>query len=971
MEYHLVARNILNSVVSLNYMPLAPLPAGEAHSHPMPTVGPLISHGHTSPPETEQNPAQYVANHYHELKGFKHHQHTVFCVNPTEHGHDHSDTTHTHNVVKFEEVVYNYSVTRITGINNPVVTPNVGESARFKIPKIDGVLSTATGPATIDVSLANWSGFYIPSVGPSELVGEQVVDGTTGSSCDINGNAVPIYVRYELEDVSVNAVGSAGLTSSNLHKGVVGEPHTTKSTPNGDNNQLIQIDSTLGVAGDIIGIGSDGAELFTDTYEKQITVGIYRVFPEEPDFLNIYSSVHSGIAGWVLTRFDPAYEAGALGAVFYKLGTSPEGSWTPRPCGNSLSVSPDMSDVPSDLNFVGTYWLNTYDLMPNEQWWFGTYYFSYSVDTWYLTDTSTGLGYKKVGSVLDPTGDYEGIAPNTGTYVVSRTPTAGSFSAAWSTPATISYSPVKAFNPLPHAHDLTVTPAYTDLEHGHSGVMDYDHLHYVNIPKHVHEWDVTSAEYHTHALHITDHSHEPVVAGIWRSINILSNVTFRRDDDESPWVLDATDTVEIQYPSPVVGDEVANVEWEVDKAEDVVLQVSSDAILITDVTLTSAIVEAGGSDYYETELYTIPNIPYSTDSYVAGDPEVSWDTGAKTVPAAHIGVIGEAAGTSEQQSLISPWDTSHHFLARDENGVVTKMACGKLPAGIAHGHTYTDVIYNISVHPHELLIRGWTDEDLYLSYWHKHHVIYGYPHTHPDITDFLKVAHTHEVVSCDTEKHVHDVNFIFVSNTDWVIGIENVVDDTFDLVYELEAISLYPDVAGTDLVAETGIAVVAEDDRWIEHLVVSGAMTPDLTGDWMFNSVTSRYYGVYGYYLQGSSSSGWKFRDSGTNEIQFQKNWDDGNPAGTYTPVLGTGTLVVSLYDGISITSVGGASVLAIPATASATMYGYADAAGDPLYTGLTAMTDHPGEITKYTVLGGAVSATMTGVVDDKVHIGC
>jgi hypothetical protein len=967
MAFKLITRVVKSGVVSLEYLPLAPLTAGSAHPHLMPAVGPLFKHGHTSAIDPAiLVPEQYVEDHVHDLAGFKKHTHQVVFGDHVAHSHDSSATTHKHEV-RYESKIYKYSVTHITGTDEPVVTEDVGASAAFYVPKADGALSADTTSETIDVALRECRDFANPTVAESELDGEQTVDGTTGPS------TAPIYARYEIGDAEVSAVGTGGQsTSSDMHKGVIGASPTVKVTTDGENNKLVQVDSEGKVARYYVTGAYDPG--INALYTRYLDTNMYddpthsKSIVVYPHVINISTIVNEGA--------DTSYLN-----VYYKTSLDDvAGGYSNYQHNDILTVTNSTINPPS-VNLAGNYVVTDGHLVEYDTWAEG------ELETKIQFEDGTGFvlsqydygtetyipKFKKVTTEFwNATGEYVGVAPVTGSVIVTSTPITGNVKAKYETPPTIKYSQVQAFNPLPHEHDLTATPTFSDLTHDHIGTADYIHSHGASVPTHTHEFTTTVVTDHTHNVEITDHSHEPVLAGIWDHIDVLSNVTFVREDELSPWVLDSVDTVSVPYPRPTVGAEVADVEWPVGKAEDVVLVVESSAPLITAVNLTSALAVGTGANRFVTGIYTIPDIPYESDAYVAGSPEVAWQAVDKTVAATHIGVIGAVAGTDEQKSLVSPYDELHQFLAREDDGVLVRVKCGKLPSGVAHSHTYTNIIYNLPDHGHALRVHGHTVDDWYLPYNHTHELIYGYPHTHPDLTGFDTSTHTHGKISCDDGKHTHDVNFKFLTAWPYASGIKNVVGDTFNLIWSTHNV-LCPDLASTDLTVETGVAIVEEADRFIGHVIVSGTINPDMTGSYQTQGDSLQYWHdgyltpptAY-YMLVGVPDVRWGLLSP--PDRVFEKAWDAGNPVGTYTPTEGTGTPVVSLYDGMSIVSVSNSNVASInPYFATATLSGYTTVSDDPLYSG--SADPHPVEAIMYAE-GGAVSVTMSGVVADKMHSG-
>ena len=982
MAYTLITRNT-DSSPALKYTPISPLASGQAHSHHMPV--PLILHAHE---DGSPDPVEFVhlENHAHHVVEYKYHRHLIDSVAPISHTHEVGGISHKHGI-SYHDETYTYSVTRQTGADAPIVTPDVGTAAVIRVP---GGASTAdtenasivfeleegtntcdtdqltVGPS-FDFGYHGGGGSWDPIYGPRY----DTIEGDTDIVLDIN-------IRLELTAVpEAKPVSTSAHTDAAMHKGVVGADKAVQTNANGDNNQAIMLDGTDSADGDILGTGSNGAEVYSDTYEKHIIPGIWEGMPQEPDYRYIYSPVHSGIAGWVLTRYDPAYEAGALGAVFYKLGTSPEGSWTPRPCGNSLSVNPDMGDIPSDSNFVGTYWLGTCDFMPYEQWWFGSYYFSYSVDTWYLANWYTGLGYKKVGSVLDPTGSYVGIPPNTGTYVVSSTPAVGNFKAAWKTLPELTYSPIKKAYHGQHHHGVTDTPTHTSLEHAHEDQeLDYSHTHDYQPLTHVHVPSGADFEPHKHIVQLTDHSHKPVVFGIWRSVNILSNVTFKRVDDVSPWVLFAVDTVNVDYPSPTVGAEEADVEWPVELEISLAESLDSTSDLATDIDIAVGAIEGGTQEGTRTtNQVTIPDVPLMFGPYIAGSPELGWIADTETALAYHIG-IGEAAGTSAEQSLFSPLDGAISVLVRNV-GVLERMHVGRLPTGIVHKHNYTNAAFRLEAHPHSYHWHG--------DYFHVHKMYLSNPHSHP-----AKVvpteSHKHNVVECDATPHLHDAKNKTAASS-FVVGVDNVVDDTFDEDIDTSKTVLYMDSTGSDNGAETGVAAVSPADNALSVLHVVSAVDPTLDGDYQkrFTPVNGWDY----YYVSwvkigdptktfGDNSRGWyvlngvAYRFYWDGPVGNYKLWNDPNVYAVVTDATIMGVKNVDISKDITTSTEKkfvphkrygqGAYPL------GAYIWDWAAAAGSPVLSSYD--TAGPNEFGSLQADDGEVDFTMTGVVDDKVHEG-
>lgn len=974
MAYSLLTRNS-DAAPILKYTALGALAAGQVHAHAMPTPRVVHAHEDASTPEG----IIHLYNHAHTINFYKYHKHFIESIEPLLHAHD-GVIEHKHTIA-YQDETYKYSVTRQTGTDAPVVTPDVGTAAVIRVP--DGSSQTDTENADVVVELADTetlgdndhlvvgpsanSGYYEPGSNYAE------VETATDSVADIS-------VGLALDETPQSkVVTTSATTDTAMHKGGVGANPAVETNANGDNNKVIMLDATDSLAGDILGIGSGEASGYSNTYHKQTSPTGY--YPTEPDTSKWLAAPSlSGFAGWSLTSWDPSLTWDYPMIRFYKLGDSPEGIWTPRTCNEVLSVNPDMTDVPSTLAFVGTYnlgaegygveqWLDTSDN-----------YVGYDTDAWYIYNYYTGAAYKKLAdNAFDPTGDYDGINGNTGTYVISSTATPGSFRANWKTLPELQYSPIKKAYHGQHQHDITDTPDYTSVEHDHADQMyDYQHRHQCEFPKHKHTPpEGADFESHKHTVTLTDHSHAPVVYGIWRTVSILSNVTFKRIDDVSPWVLFAVDTIQVSYPSPIVGAEVADVEWTVSKATSLSADMESTVDLATDIDPTIGEEDAGeqeGTRY--TDQVTIEDIPLAFGDYIAGVPELEWVTGAKTALAYHIGV-GEAAGTPEEQSLVSPLDATHSMLVRN-NGVLERMKVGRLPTGIAHTHSYTDKAFKLLAHPHDVVF-PWRGE---LA--HTHTMYLADPHSHPQ-KNIPTESHKHNIVACDETPHTHAVNSTEEASA-FVTGIDNVVDDTFDEDIDSSETVCYPLSTGSANGAETGVATVTTTDNALSMLHVVSTVDPTLDGDYQktFKSITGNaFYLVSWIKIDDPTKS---FGDNGSgwyvlNGVAY-RSYASG-PVGDY----GTAEYPYPLYATVTNSTLLGAKDVGISrdittsaekkfvphkyygqSTLRAYIWDWAAETFDPVISSFDT-ADQEGSLTAVDD-DGEVDFTMTGATDEKLHSG-
>jgi len=146
MAITLVTRNSDSSPV-LKYTALGALAAGQVHAHAMATPSVVNAHEDASTPEG----IKYSYYHDHTINFYKYHRHFIESLVPLVHSHE-GTVEHKHTIA-YHDDTYTYSVTRQTGTDEPVVTPDVGTAAVIRVP--GGASETDTGNADVVVELAD------------------------------------------------------------------------------------------------------------------------------------------------------------------------------------------------------------------------------------------------------------------------------------------------------------------------------------------------------------------------------------------------------------------------------------------------------------------------------------------------------------------------------------------------------------------------------------------------------------------------------------------------------------------------------------------------------------------------------------------------------------------------------------------------------------------------------------------------